>query len=244
MLLTQLGVPQASCQNFEADDIAGLICKVLDPAWHITLATTDTDWYQALKHNVVWESTRDGTVVTECDLANSSAVKDGPFTSTDHFIQARALAGDPSDGIPGVKGVGLKTAARLIKEHATIEALWAKHDAHEVMHGVVLQRAAGPEYRDVYRRNLQLIDWRLAPRLQRNFRLEFAHPDGKAFDKLCVKWGLREIGESWKDFAIPRQSGQLAVDEVRRILEAASNCKSKRLRSNTREQGLLEMTIA
>ena len=225
-LLAYLGFPQASCPNFEADDIAGLICRSLDPAWEITLATTDTDWYQALRSNVVWVSTRDGNVVAEADLGNAAVMKDGPFLSTDHYIQAKALAGDASDGIPGVKGVGLKTAARIIGEYGTIEALWAKYDAGDPLQGVVIKRTAGPEYRDVYHRNLRLIDWRLGPRLHRNFRLEFEYPDPDAFKTLCAKWGLNEISESWHGFSVPHQSGLSAIEGIRTILEAASSSRT------------------
>lgn len=222
-LLAHLGLPQASCPEFEADDIAGLICRHSDSGRQITLATTDTDWYQALRKNVVWVSPRTGSVVTHADLGNADVVKDGPFLSTDHFIQAKALAGDPSDGIPGVKGVGLKTAARIIKEHGTIENLWAKSDAGDPLKGVVLQRTAGPGYRDVYYRNLKLIDWRLAPRLHPGFQLEFEHPDAAAFEALCAKWGMDEISESWRGFSVPRERGLAAVEGIRTILEAAAS---------------------
>jgi DNA polymerase-1 len=225
-LLAHLGFPQAYCPNFEADDIAGLICRHLDPAWQITLATTDTDWYQALQKNVVWESTRNGNVVTEADLGNTDVMKDGPFLSTDHFIQAKALAGDASDGIPGVKGVGLKTAARIIKEHGTIEALWAKYDAGDPLKGVVLQRTASAECREDYYRNLRLIDWRLSPRLDRKFQLEFEHSDTIAFNTLCAEWGLKEISESWHGFSVPRQRGLAAINAIRTILEAAASSRA------------------
>lgn len=222
-LLSCMGVPQASCPNCEADDIAGLICRNADPNWQITLATSDTDWYQALRNNVVWESPRTGVVVTHADLGNADIVRDGPFFSTDHYIESKALAGDTSDGIPGVKGVGLKTAARVIREYGTIEALWAKHDAKEPLKGVVLQRTAGPEFRDIYYRNLKLIDWRLAPPLDQNFRLEFKQPDIEAFKMLCAKWGLNEVFDSWQGFSVPREPGQMAIHQIRKILAAASS---------------------
>lgn len=222
-LLGHLGIPQISCPNFEADDIAGLICRHIDPSWKITLATTDTDWYQALQTNVVWKSTRSGAVVTEADLANTDIVKDGPFLSTDHYIQAKALAGDSSDGIPSVKGVGIKTAAKIIKEFGTIEALWAKHDAGEALKGVVLQRTAGAEYRKVYYRNLKLIDWRLAPSLGKDFRLTHEPRDIDAFRQLCAMWGLDEVSESRESIAAPRQSTSPAVKGIRTILEAVSS---------------------
>ncbi len=220
--LSNLGIPQVSCPDFEADDIAGLICRELDDAWHITLATTDTDWYQALRKNVVWKSTRTGQVVTESDLGNVKVVAEGPFLSTDHFVQAKALAGDPSDGIPGVRGVGLKTAAKIIREHGTIEALWAKHDALEPVKGVVLQRTAGPEYRDVYYRNQKLVDWRLAPPLGRDFQLELDSPDADAFNKVCMEWDLEDTLESWQNYSMPRELAATAIGEIRKILETAS----------------------
>jgi DNA polymerase-1 len=221
-LLSHLGVPQASCPNFEADDLAGLICRHLDPSWPITLATTDTDWYQALRPNVVWQSTRGGYTIREADLKDPDSVASGPFFSTDHYIQAKALAGDSSDGIPGVNGVGLKTAARIIAEHGTIEALWAKHDAGEPLKGVVLQRAAGPEHRDIYYRNLRLIDWRLAPRLHRKFRVEHEQASAAEFKSLCEKWGLEGIATSWKGFTLPRRHAASAVKQLRTIFEAAA----------------------
>ena len=222
-LLEHLGIPQAFCTNFEADDIAGLICRHFDPGRQIVLATTDTDWYQALRNNVVWLSPRSGGIVTEADLGNADIAKGGPFLSTNHFIQAKALAGDPSDGIPGVQGVGLMTAARIIKEHGTIEALWAKSDAGDVLKGVVLQRTAGPEYRETYYRNLRLIDWRLAPRLHPDFHLDFEPPDMDRFGTLCAKWGIDEILEAWQGFSVPREQGLAVVSGIRAILEAAAS---------------------
>ena len=219
-LLRHLAIAQASCANFEADDIVGLICRNIDPAWQIALATTDTDWYQALQANVVWISTRTGTVVTESDLGDTDAVKDGPFDSPDHFVRSKALAGDTSDGIPGVKGVGLKTAAKILREHGTIEALWALHDAGHPIKGVALQRAAGPEYREAYHRNLKLVDWRLAPPLQNNFRIDFEPADPGAFKALCAEWGLGEISAAWDGYVVPSQ-GRVAVDRIRSILAAA-----------------------
>ena len=221
-LLTSLGVPQASCPNFEADDLAGLICRHIEPDWQISLATTDGDWFQALRHNVTWISTRTGAVVTVADLGNVDAIKEGPFLSTDHFVQAKALAGDPSDGIPGVPGVGLKTAAKILREHGTIEALWAKYDANDPIKGVAVLRAAGPEYRGSYLRNLRLVDWRLAPPLTRDFRLEFKSPDRALFSEICDEWGLEEIRCSWEGFCVPWQAGSVAMDTVRSILNGPS----------------------
>lgn len=223
-LLGHLGVPQVSCTGFEADDIAGAIVRHASPKWRIRLATTDRDWWQALRPNVDWQSTYSGQVVTLADLGNPNRAKDGPFHSVDHYVQAKALAGDTSDGIPGVRGVGVKTAARLIREHGSVEALWARHDAGEVLKGVILQRVAGPEYRDAYRRNLQLVDWRLAPPLGKGVRVNAGRPDRAAAARICKYWGLpRSTPDlpAWK----PERMAAI-VDPLKQVLARAAKLSS------------------
>ncbi len=189
-LLCHLGIAQVFCPGFEADDLAGVIARNCDPGWEIVLATSDTDWLQALRPNVVWISPATGQRVTVDDLGDPEKVKGGPFASTEHYIRAKALAGDTSDGIPGVEGVGLKTAARIIREHGSIEALWARHDAGVPIKGAVLQRTAGRAHREMYYRNLRLVDWRLAPALSADYDLRANAPDPEAFRALCATWGL------------------------------------------------------
>jgi len=191
-LLQHVGLPQIFCPGFEADDVVGAICRGADPSWQIRLATTDTDWFQALRSNVEWHSVSTGRTITHEDLPNPDRVAGGPFASVEHYVQAKALAGDPSDGIPGVAGVGIKTAARIIREYGSVEALWARHDAGESIRGVVVQRAAGAEHRNTYRRNLQLIDWRLAPVLGDDVQLDAGKTDHSRAAQVCSHWGLPE----------------------------------------------------
>jgi 5'-3' exonuclease len=227
-LVRYLGLPQVFCPDFEADDLAGLICRGADPAWEITLATSDTDWYQALRENVTWRSPRTGKTVRMPDLADPDVIADGPFDSVDHYLSSKALAGDASDGIPGVKGVGLKTAARIIREHGSVEALWARHDAGEPLKGVALQRAAGPECRADYARNLKLIDWRLAPALPSDFAIDHSAPEMAQFEMLCDAWGMSDVAKSWRGFEIPWSDAQAAVSCVRAILAATASASASR----------------
>jgi 5'-3' exonuclease len=220
-LVAHLGLPQASCPDFEADDLAGLICRGADPAWEIILVTSDTDWYQALRENVTWQSPRTGKTIRAHDLGNVDLIEEGPFDSVDHYVCAKALAGDASDGIPGVKGVGLKTAARIIREHGSVDALWARHDAGERLRGVALRRAAGPECRADYVRNLKLIDWRLAPPLRSDFEVEHSPSEIPAFVELCEAWGMSGVGEAWRRCRGPGQGADVAMARVRAILEDA-----------------------
>ena len=220
-LLRHLGFPQVFCPGFEADDIVGVICRRADPSWLIKLATTDSDWLQAVRTNVEWDSVATGRIVTHTDLGDPDLVAGGPFASVDHFIQAKALAGDPSDGIPGVVGVGIKTAARIIRDHGSVEALWAKHDAGDPIKGVILQRAAGHEYRSAYRRNLQMIDWRLAPPVGTDVEADAGNTDRAAASRICDLWGIPAAAV--RGLQLSPEVAQPLVDSVREML---SDCGS------------------
>lgn len=199
----------------------GVICRRADPSWLIKLATTDSDWLQAVRANVEWYSVATGRIVTHTDLGDPDLVAGGPFASVDHFIQAKALAGDPSDGIPGVDGVGIKTAARIIRDHGSVEALWAKHDAGDPIKGVILQRAAGHEYRSAYRRNLQMIDWRLAPPVGTDVEADAGNTDRAAASRVCDLWGIPAAAV--RGLQLSPEVAQPLVDSVREML---SDCGS------------------
>lgn len=220
-LLGHLGIAQVFCPGFEADDLAGVIVRQCDPEWEVVLATSDTDWLQALRRNVVWISPATGQHVTHADLGDPDKVKGGPFASTEHYIKAKALAGDTSDGIPGIEGVGLKTAARIIREHGSVEALWARHDAGVPIKGAVLQRTAGRAHRQMYYRNLRLIDWRLAPALSGDCDLRADAPDPVAFRALCAAWGLTRRKPATGDAAAGR-SDEATITAIAELLAAAA----------------------
>ena len=219
-MIGYLGIPQVFCPGFEADDLAGLLCRKINQNWSVVLATSDSDWFQALRQNVIWHSPLTGRQVTVHDLNDPEIFSNGPFDSTDHFIQAKALAGDSSDGILGVAGAGIKTAARIIREHGSLEVLWAKHDNGEVLKGVVLLRVAGPEYRHIYQRNLTLVDWRLAPPLPRTFEFEMNTKKQIDYEAACEAWGLTTaIRRFGSECAIP-DSTAIVGSDIAQILAA------------------------
>lgn len=221
-LVGHLGIPQIFCPSFEADDLAGVICRGVDQNWAVVLATSDSDWYQVLRKNVIWFSPHTGRRVTLANLSDSTAVSEGPFDSTDHYIQAKALAGDSSDGIPGVRGVGIKTAARIIHEHGSLETLWAKYDDGVPARGIIQLRVAGPEYRDIYRRNLRLVDWRFAPSLPASYEFEVNAANHRIFEAACNSWGLTSAIRDSGSKSILRDHMASVAAAVKQILSAST----------------------
>ncbi len=112
-----LGLPRLEVPGFEADDVIGTLAKRAEKeGYEVRIVSTDRDLYQLLSDRVsVWLP--DGTLVTPETVRKKYGV--GP----EQWVEFRALVGDASDNIPGVKGIGEKTAAKLLSEWGSLDAL-------------------------------------------------------------------------------------------------------------------------
>ncbi len=124
-LLPLLGVTVVTCEGYEADDILGTLSAAAErAAMPCFLATGDRDSLQLVSDNttVLLASTKAG----QPDTARMD--KDAVFAkyglTPDALIDLKALMGDASDKIPGVPGVGEKTALSLLQEYGTLDHLY------------------------------------------------------------------------------------------------------------------------
>ena len=110
--------------GFEADDIIGtLACRFDEPTF---IVTGDRDSFQlvSLTTKVIW--TKVG--VTNVEIVDETYLKGMGFISTDQFIDFKALMGDSSDNIPGISGVGEKTALSLLKQYGSLDGVFEHAD--------------------------------------------------------------------------------------------------------------------
>lgn len=132
-LLTLMGVRILECEGFEADDILGTLAQsCTDSGDQCFVLTGDRDSLQLIGDNVtVLLATNKETI--HYDKARFT--EDYGFAPI-RLIDLKALMGDSSDNIPGVPGIGEKTASSLIKEYGTIENLYEKYADSDLSKGV------------------------------------------------------------------------------------------------------------
>lgn len=215
----ELGLPQVGHPDAEADDLAGLIARHLvecDEDIQVLLSTTDSDWVQALDARIHWYNTRDETITDLARLA-SDDFKDGPFDTPEQYLAAKCLAGDTSDSIEGLPGIGLKTGAKFHREYGGFEALWARADAGETFKGVKLQSVTTPEARAVYARNRAIMDWREAPIPVEVF-LSAPYPDLAAAADLADRFELKRVKESIHALKMDREAWRGTIHAIEHYL--------------------------
>jgi DNA polymerase-1 len=123
-LLVALDVPIVEAEGWEADDLLGtLAVRGSEAGMRVLLVTGDRDALQLINPDVVVVSTQKG--VTDIKIYDAEAVEERFGVRPDQIIDYLGLKGDTSDNIPGVPGVGEKTAAKLLAEHDTLEAVLA-----------------------------------------------------------------------------------------------------------------------
>ena len=111
-------LPSVELINYEADDlIATYVEKILDVGAKVTIVSSDKDLMQLFKKNVRIYDPMKNKFITDEDVINKFGVE------PKSVIDVQALAGDSTDNVPGVPGIGVKTAAELIKEYGNLENL-------------------------------------------------------------------------------------------------------------------------
>lgn len=121
-ICTLLGIKYIECDNYEADDIIGTFARMAneDKNYNATIISSDKDLLQLISDEV------DVKLLKQKDyiLMNEQTFFEHYGIKPIRMIDLKALMGDPSDNIPGVKGIGEKTALSLLVKYDTLENLY------------------------------------------------------------------------------------------------------------------------
>ncbi|MDQ3127725.1 MAG: DNA polymerase I, partial [Chloroflexota bacterium] len=125
-IVKALRIPVYEMPGYEADDVIGTITKQLDPLADLetTIVTADLDMLQLVTPRVRLMTTRSG--VENTIMYDVEKIDERFGLRPDQMVDYKALKGDPSDNIPGVPGVGEKTAAKLIRDFGDLDSLLAR----------------------------------------------------------------------------------------------------------------------
>ena len=125
-ILQAMEIPVYTAKGFEADVVIGTVSRLaneVDEDVESIVVTGDLDTLQLVDDRTKVYTLRKG--ITDTVLYDAAAVVERYGLNPDQMIDYKALRGDPSDNIPGVKGVGEKTAAELLKAFGSLDKLYA-----------------------------------------------------------------------------------------------------------------------
>ena len=121
-------IKRVEVEGFEADDLAGTFaCAAKEQGTDVYLVTSDKDYLQLIDENVKVILTKKGVSNTEeMDL---KSMEEEYGLTPEQFVDLKSLMGDSSDNIPGVSGVGEKTALKLMQEYKSLDNIYENIDS-------------------------------------------------------------------------------------------------------------------
>jgi 5'-3' exonuclease len=187
-VLTAAGVPIAGAAGYEADDVIGTLAARADGP--VDVVTGDRDLFQVVDDERQIRVIYTVRGLTKLDVVDEAAITERYQIPGRAYADFAVLRGDPSDGLPGVPGVGDKTAASLIRSFGSLDGILAALDkyAASIPAGPRAKLTGARDYLDVAVPVVRVAtDVELPPL---DGHLPCASPDPAALERLSERWGL------------------------------------------------------
>lgn len=162
-ILSALAIPVLEIEGYEADDIIGTLSAQADAKGIETvIVTSDKDAFQLISEHTKVLVTRKG--LTEVELVDAAKLWEKYNLEPWQIIDLKGLMGDPSDNIPGVAGVGEKTALKLLYEFGSVEQVYTNLDQvkgkmQEKLAAGEQQAKLSKQLATIYREVPVVVDW-------------------------------------------------------------------------------------
>lgn len=205
-VLDDMGIMRLELAGYEADDLLGTVGRICeDSGWDCRIITGDKDSFQLItdKTHICHVKSRMGQ--TETKEYTPEVFREEYGFDPIHIVDLKALMGDSSDNIPGVPGVGEKTATALIQQYTTVQNIYSELDSINVKEGVRKKLRDGKESAELSFELATIcreapIDFKPEDALwNKNFKPElFGLFKKLGFNKFIDKWGLEASADSLK----------------------------------------------
>ncbi len=221
-ILSAMNILQLSLEGYEADDIIGTVSRICDEnELRCNIVTGDKDDLQLASGNtkVLLTTTRMGQTTTEELDDNGVFEKYG--VTPEEFISVKALMGDSSDNIPGVKGIGEKTAFDLLSYFHSLDNMYENIDDDHIKKAAREKLISGKE--DAY---LCLKLCTIDKNVPIDFKIEdalYKEADNLALSKKLEELELRKIAER---LCTPAEAELPAEEILPATTEIIEKCKS------------------
>src|SRR3954447_19008151 len=219
-----LGISMADTPGFEADDIiATLVAKAKERGDEVVIVTGDRDSYQLVEDPLV-KVLYNRRGVSDYVLYDEAGIEERTGVTPGQYREYAALRGDPSDNLPGVPGVGEKTAARLIVKYGGLDGVFAHPDEETPK-----LRASLAEHEGRVRANADLMRLRLdAPAEVDLDRLQWGPKDPAELKRLFDFLEFRSLFERLEEvlaapIGVDPPSGEVLEPELTRSETAAES---------------------
>ena len=145
-LLDDMGIRRYELEGYEADDVLGTVAAICEKAgWECVIVTGDKDSLQLISDSTSVCNVKSRMGQTETILYTPDRFRQEYGFEPIHMVDLKALMGDSSDNIPGVPGVGEKTAMDLVQRYQTIDKIYEDLETLDIKAGVRNKLAAGEE---------------------------------------------------------------------------------------------------
>ncbi|GIH13940.1 5'-3' exonuclease [Rugosimonospora africana] len=187
-VLAALGIPAVGVPGYEADDVVGTLAS-REPG-PVEVASGDRDLFQLVDDEVPVRLLYCGRGVAKLEVFDDEAVRRRYGVPAAGYADFAALRGDPSDGLPGVPGVGEKTAARLIDRYGSLAAVLAALDdpAAGFAAGLRTKLSAAADYLAVAPKVVEVARDAAVPGIDTTLPGAPVDPDGLM--ELAQRWNL------------------------------------------------------
>src|SRR5262245_13340926 len=190
-LLEALRVPQVGIEGYEADDILATVARAAEQrGLEVFICTSDKDCRQLIDdHSQLFNLRKRKT------FGRQELLEDWGITP-EQVIDLQAMVGDSVDNVPGIPGIGLKTASKLLEEFGTLENVLANIDKIPGAKRQQNLRAAG----ETVKLSRQLVALKIDVPMKldwENWRVQDA--DVPRFVALCREWGFRSLAQQVKE---------------------------------------------
>ncbi len=179
-MVDAFNIPRLEMEGFEADDVLGSVAKIAaEKGLGVKIITGDRDLLQLVnERTVVYLAGDDHTYITDEDVIKKLGVR------PNQVVDYKAIVGDTSDNIPGVKGVGEKTAVALLEKFGTLDAIYENIEQVEKRWKTKLEDSKESAYMSY---KLALIDVNL------KINFDFEHAKVVPFDGAALEEFFKEM---------------------------------------------------